>query len=108
AASTKRDAGALNASVRLLDSIDEGPRSGRRAALIQRLRGRIAFDQGHAREASSLLEHSARLLESFDLAMARDTHLEALAAAVWAGGQDGPALIRQAAVTASDAPRCDG
>jgi DNA-binding CsgD family transcriptional regulator len=108
AASTKRDAGALNASVRLLDSIDEGHRSGRRAALIQRLRGRVAFDQGHAHEASPLLKESARLLEGFDPALARDTHLEALAAAVWAGGHDGPALIRQAAVTASDAPRGEG
>jgi ATP/maltotriose-dependent transcriptional regulator MalT len=47
-------------------------------------------------------------LESFDPALAREAHLEALAAAVWAGGDDGPALIRQTAVAASGAPPRDG
>ncbi|HEX3932855.1 MAG TPA: AAA family ATPase [Nocardioides sp.] len=108
AAKTKRDAGALDASLRLLDSIQLGRGYELRGSLVQQLRGRIAFDQGRAQEASAMLGGAARQLERFDPELARDTHLEAMAAAVWAGGDEGLALIRGAARAARDAPRGQG
>jgi ATP/maltotriose-dependent transcriptional regulator MalT len=108
AAKTKRDAGALDASLRLLDSIQDEPRSELRESLVQQLRGRIAFDQARAHDACALLGNAATRLERFDERLARDTHLEAMAAAVWAGGDDGPSLIRRAAKAARAAPRGPG
>jgi DNA-binding CsgD family transcriptional regulator len=105
AAKTKRDAGALAASLRLLDSIQHEPQSELRMSLVHQLRGRIAFDQGRAHDASAMLANAARRLERFDPELARDTHLEAMAAAVWAGGEDGPSLTRIAAKAARAAPR---
>jgi DNA-binding CsgD family transcriptional regulator/tetratricopeptide (TPR) repeat protein len=108
AAKTKRDAGALAASLRLLDNIENEPKSEPRESLVQQLRGRIAFDQGRARDASAMLASAARRLERFDPELARDTHLEAMAAAVWAGCEDGPSLTRRAARAARAAPRAQG
>lgn len=85
AARAKRDAGALDASLRLLSAVEAGPPDERRSAEVEHLRGHIAFDQRRVADAAPLLFSAARRLAPFDADLARETHLEALSAAIWAG-----------------------
>ncbi|WP_290062373.1 LuxR C-terminal-related transcriptional regulator, partial [Amycolatopsis solani] len=59
-----------------------GPPDPARDAEGERLRGQIAFDQRRGGDAAALLLHAAGRLDG---AAARETYLEALGAAVWAG-----------------------
>ncbi len=63
-------------------------RAGRRAAGRgdRAASGEIAFDQRRVGEAARLLVGAARRFEPLDVELARVTHLEALGAAMWAGG----------------------
>jgi DNA-binding CsgD family transcriptional regulator len=88
AATAKRDAGALNAALALLVAVEQGPPDPRRLAEACRLHGHIALDQQRGAEAARLLIEAARALEPLDIAVARQTHLEALAAAMWSAGPD--------------------
>ena len=97
AARAKRDAGAFQSALRLLSVVDAEPRSELRAALAEQLRGKIAFDQRRSSEAAELLLSAAQRIEPFDPRAARDMHLEALAAAVWAGGPGDHELVARAA-----------
>jgi DNA-binding CsgD family transcriptional regulator/tetratricopeptide (TPR) repeat protein len=104
AAWAKRDAGANEAALGLLVAVGAGPPDAVRAAEAQRLRGRIAFDQGRASEASRLLLTAARQLEPLDVSLARETHLEALTTAIWAGDLGGHEALLAAAEAARSAP----
>jgi DNA-binding CsgD family transcriptional regulator len=104
AARVKRDAGALDAALALLAAVEAGPADAMRAAEVEQQRGRIAFDQLHAAEASRLLLDAARQLERLDPELSRETHLESLSAAMWAHGADTPDLLREAAKAAAAAP----
>jgi len=86
AARAKRDAGALDAALELLVAVEAGPVDALQAAEIEQLRGEIAFDQRRVGEAARLLVGAARRFEPLDAELARVTHLEALGAAMWAGG----------------------
>lgn len=107
AAKAKRDAGALEAALQLLCAVESEPPSELRSALAEQLRGKIAFDQRRGAAAAELLLSAAQRLEPFDSRLARDTHLEALAAAVWASGVDGQELVRKVAEAARAAPPAD-
>jgi DNA-binding CsgD family transcriptional regulator len=85
ASSAKRDAGALDAALGLLVAVDSGPADALRTAEVERLRGQIAFDQRRVGEAAQLLLSAARHFEPLDTELARETHLEALGATIWAG-----------------------
>jgi DNA-binding CsgD family transcriptional regulator len=100
AARAKRDAGGLEAALQLLSTLESEPPSELRGALAEQLRGQIAFDQRRGEAAARLLQSAARRLEAIDPQLARDTHLEALAAAVWASGPDGKELIQHVAEAA--------
>ena len=106
AARAKRDAGAFESALRLLSVVDAEPRSELRTALAEQLRGKIAFDQRRSSEAAELLFSAAQRIEPFAPRAARDMHLEALAAAVWAAGPGDRELVAKAAqaarATASD------
>jgi DNA-binding CsgD family transcriptional regulator len=104
AAKAKRDAGALDAALRLLCTIESEPASELRGALTERLRGSIAFDQRRGEVAAEHLLDAAQRLEPFAPRLARDTYLEALAAAIWASGANGQELINKAAAAARAAP----
>jgi hypothetical protein len=104
AARAQRAAGALEAALRLLDTLDRAPRSELQAAHVERLRGKIAFDQKRGIEAAELLLSAAGRFSPLDLAMARETHVEALAAAVWSAPQSGNDLLRRAATGALALP----
>jgi DNA-binding CsgD family transcriptional regulator len=104
AARTKRDAGALDAALELLVAVEAGPLDGRSAAEVEHLRGQIALVQGRGSEAGRLLLNAAKRLEPLDAALARETHLEALGTAAWAGDLDSPGGLRAAAEAARAAP----
>jgi len=99
------DAGSLDAALSLLAAVDSGPSDPLRAAQAEHLRGQIAFDQARGAAAAQLLLSSARLLEPLDPRLARDTHLEALSAAMWASDPRTPAGLADAAHAARTAPR---
>ena len=105
AARAKRDAGAPSAALALLVEVEHGPPDGRRTVEVWRLRGHLALDRQHGGEASRLLLRAARALEPLDVADARETYLEALAAAMWAVGLDsGEDVLLEAARAARAAP----
>ncbi len=104
AARVKRDAGALEAALGLLVAVEAGPPDALRTAEVEHLRGQIAFDQRRVRDAARLLLSAARRLEPLKADLARETHLEALGAAIWAGDLDSPGGMRQAAEAARAAP----
>ena len=103
AAQAKRDAGALDAALRLLPAVEAEPASDLRSASAEHLRGQIAFDQRRGADAARLLLSAARRFEPFDARLARDTYLEALAAAIWEGGPGGDANMAAAAEAARNA-----
>jgi DNA-binding CsgD family transcriptional regulator len=104
AARAKRDAGALDAALRLLVSVEAGPADAWRAAEVEHLRGGIAMEQRRSRDGARLLLSAARRFEPLDAGLARETYLEALTAAIWAGDLDCPGGLREAAQAARAAP----
>src|SRR3984957_11157949 len=104
----KRDAGELDAALGLLVAAETGPLDARQAAEGERLRAQIAFDHGRSSGAARLLLGAARLLEPLDAALARETHLEAIGAAVFAGDLGRPGGVREAAEAARAAPPAPG
>jgi DNA-binding CsgD family transcriptional regulator len=104
AARAKRDAGALDAALGLLVATEAGPLDALQAAKVERLRGQIADDQGRGSDAARLLLSAARLLEPLDAALARETYLEAIRAAMFAGDLGRSGGVREAAEAARAAP----
>jgi DNA-binding CsgD family transcriptional regulator len=107
AARGKRDAGELEAALELLVAAeDQGsrPLDARQAPEVERLRGQIAFDEGRGGDAARLLLRAARLLEPLDVGLARETYLEAIWAAIYAGDLSRPGGVREAAEAARAAP----
>jgi DNA-binding CsgD family transcriptional regulator len=79
-------------------------------ARLERLRAQIAFATRRGRDAPPLLLEAARRLDSLDAAMARETYLEAIASAMFAGRLGSGASERQVAeaVRASSRGRASG
>jgi DNA-binding CsgD family transcriptional regulator len=78
-------AGALAAARRLLVTVAPSVSDEFGYARVDLLRGRIASAASGGREAPALLLKAARRLEGLDPALARDTYLDAWAAALFAG-----------------------
>jgi DNA-binding CsgD family transcriptional regulator len=104
AARAARDAGALDAALDLLAAADAGPPDVLRTAEAQHLHGQIALEQRRGHEAARLLVGAARQLEPLDARLARETHLQALGAAVWAGDTDQPGTLAEIAAATRTAP----
>ncbi len=107
AARASRDAGELDAALRLLVAVEAGEPDARQPAEVERLRGLIASDQRRESDAARLLLSAARRLEPLDPALARETYLESLVAATLAGdlGQpDGRREVAEAALAAPPGP----
>ena len=102
AARAKRDAGALDAALGLLVAVEAGPLDAVQTAEVEHLRGQIALEQQRGSDAARLLLSAARRFEPLDADLARETHLEALVAAMWAGHLNGS--LREAAEAARAAP----
>lgn len=104
AAWLKRDAGAFEPALALSAAVEGGPSDPLRTAEVEHLRGQIAFDQRRGADAARLLLDAARHLEPLDADLARETYLDALAAALWASGPDAPDVLAQVAQAARTAP----
>ena len=104
AAQSKHLAGAPDRALRLLSIARAGPLGELGDARAQLLRAQIAFVTTRGREAPPLLLDAARRLESLDPALARETYLDAFAAAVFAGrlAQSGDVREIAAAVLAAE------
>ncbi len=102
AARAKRRAGALEAALGLLGAAEAGPPDPARDTEIERLRGQIAFDQRRSGDAAELLLRAAGRLDGDQ---ARETYLEALGAAVWAGSGVSDVAKRARAAPAADTPQ---
>jgi DNA-binding CsgD family transcriptional regulator len=98
------DAGALDAALGLLVAVEAGPPDALRTAEIEHLRGQIALHQRRSGDGARLLLSAARRLEPLNPGLAREMHLEALVAAMWAGDLDHPGGVREAAEAALAAP----
>ena len=103
AAQAQHAAGVPEAAVGLLAGAQAGPLTALQRALAQVLSAEIAFTTNRGRDAPHLLLDAARQLEPLDAALARETYLDALTAAQFAG-QQAPGAVRQVAEAARAAP----
>ena len=103
AARAARYARALDPALELLTAADAGPPDELRVAEAQHLRGQIALEQRRGHEAARLLVGAARQLEPLDTSLAREAHLQALGAAIWAGEAE-PGTLREFAADTRTAP----
>ena len=104
AAQAKFDAGASDAALELLATAELAPLDELQRARLERLRAEIVFARTRGSDAPALLLDAARRLEPLDAAMARETHLEAMAAAMYAGRLGDKPGVREAAEAAQAAP----
>src|SRR5271155_3517596 len=85
AAQVTAQSGDFDAALRLLATAEAGPLDGLQHAGAQLLRGQIAFASSRGSEAPPLLLKAAKSFEPLDVGLARQTYLEALSAAQYAG-----------------------
>ncbi|TDO48260.1 regulatory LuxR family protein [Kribbella sp. VKM Ac-2571] len=97
-------AGAFDTALKLLVTADEDPTAELRRALAELLRAGIAFATGHGRDAARMMLDVARRLEPLDPGLARDTYLDSIAAAMYAGRFGADAGLPVVARAARDAP----
>ena len=106
AAQAKHQAGAPEAAAALLARAQAGPLDELQCAQGDVLRARITFTTNRGSDAPALLLDAARQLEPLDVTLARETYLEALMAAQFAGRFAGSAAtdVAEAARAAPAAP----
>jgi DNA-binding CsgD family transcriptional regulator len=98
-------AGAFDAALRLLEMAEAGPLDELQRARAELLRGQIAFSSSRGNEAPPLLLKAAQSFERLDVGLARQTYLEALSAAQYAGRfATGGGTMREVAEAARAAP----
>ena len=89
AAQAKFEAGAPDAAHELLAAAELGPLDELQRARLARLRAQIVFARRRGSDAPPLLLDAAKRLEPLDDGLARETYLEALGAAIFAGRLSG-------------------
>jgi DNA-binding CsgD family transcriptional regulator len=103
AAQVRLDVADAASASELLAAAELGPVDELQRARLQRLRAQIAFASRRGRDAPPLLLEAARRLDPLDAAMARETYLEAIASAMFAGrlgtGPDERAVAEAARVS---------
>ncbi|HTE60112.1 MAG TPA: LuxR C-terminal-related transcriptional regulator [Solirubrobacteraceae bacterium] len=108
AARTKFQAGAVDDTLRLLATAETAGLSELQRAQVDLLRAETVFVVTHGRDAPPLLVEAARRLSGLDPVLARETYLEALSAAMFAGSLAGPGAgvlaVAQAAIAAPAPP----
>jgi DNA-binding CsgD family transcriptional regulator len=105
AAQAKHDAGAPDKALALLAAAEEGPLNELQRARLERLRAQLAFALRRGSDAPQLLLRAAQRLEPLDAGLPRETYLEALAAAIFAGRLSSGAGVLEVAEAARAAPR---
>jgi DNA-binding CsgD family transcriptional regulator len=104
AAQATYQAGAFEAALGLLGTAEAGPPDPFRRARADLLRGQIAFASSRGSDAPPLLLKAARQFEPLDMGLARETYLDALAAATFAGRLALGGGMREVAEAARAAP----
>ena len=104
AAQAKYRAGAFDGALGLLGTAEAGPPDELRRARADLLRGLIAFSSSRGTDAPPLLLKAARQFEPLDSRLARETYLDALAAATFAGRLALGGGVREVAEAARAAP----
>ncbi|GAB2961659.1 LuxR family transcriptional regulator [Streptomyces pseudoechinosporeus] len=108
AAQAKFEAAAPDVAYELLATAELGPLDELQRARLARLRAQIVFARSRGSDAPPLLLDAAKRLEPLDRGLARETYLEALGAAVFAGrlsGRQGVREVAEAARAASPGPQ---
>jgi DNA-binding CsgD family transcriptional regulator len=105
AAQAAFEAGAPDAAVELLAAAEASPLDEPRRGRLARIRAQIVFARRRGGDALPLLLDAARRLERVDGGQARETYLEAIGAAVFAGPLNGHGGVRAVAEAARGAPR---
>jgi DNA-binding CsgD family transcriptional regulator/tetratricopeptide (TPR) repeat protein len=103
AARAKHQAGAPDVALELLTAARAGPLDALERAQAQVLRAGIAFTTNRGSDAAPLLLSAAKQLEALDVTLARETYLDALMAAQFAG-RLAPGVVLQVAEAARAAP----
>ena len=104
AAQAKLEAGSREAAEELLATAELAPLDELQRARLQRLRAQIAFVFSRGSDGPPLLVGAARRLEALDPALARQTYLEALGAAMYAGRVNADSGVLEVAKAARAAP----
>jgi DNA-binding CsgD family transcriptional regulator len=102
AAEVNQQAGAFDAALRLLTAAEAGTLDELQRARAERLRAQIAFAQSRGNDVPLLLLSAARRLGPLDTALARETYLDALHAALQVG--DGGTRLEVAQAVGAAAP----
>ena len=106
AAHAKLQAGALDDALRLVATAESGVLNALEQATAGLLRGQISFLATRSSDAAALLLNAAEQLREVDPELARETYLEALTAAIFAGPLAGAGpSSREVAQAARAAPR---
>src|SRR4051812_21691114 len=100
AAQVKLDVADTEAASGLLAVAELGPLDELHRARLERLRAQIAFASRRGHDAPPLLLEAAKRLEPLDAEMARETYLEAIASAMFAGRIGGGPDEREVAESA--------
>ena len=108
AAQATYQSGAFDAALGLLATAEAGPPDEFRRARADLLRGQIAFSSSRGSDAPPLLLKAARQFEPLDPQLARETYLDALAAATSAGRLALGGGMREVAEAARAAPAPPG
>src|SRR6266568_3373839 len=104
AAQATSQAGAFDAALGLLAAAEAGPLDDLQRAQAALLHGQIAFASSRGSDIPPLLLTAARLFEPLDARLARETYLEALSAALFAGRLATGSGLREVAEAARGAP----
>ena len=104
AARAKFQTGDFEAAAALLANAQAGPLDELDLAQLQRMRAQIAFDLRRGNDAPRMLLRAAQRLEPLDAHLARDTHLEAVVAAIYASCYAAGTDVNDVAVAALSAP----
>jgi DNA-binding CsgD family transcriptional regulator len=104
AAQAKLDAGAPGDASALAATADLCPLDELHRSRLIRLQARIAFARRRGNDVAPLLFEAARRLEPLDAALARETYLEALGAAIFAGRLSRGVGVAEMAEAARAAP----
>jgi DNA-binding CsgD family transcriptional regulator len=105
AAQAKFEAAAPDAASELLATAELCPLDALQRARLERLRAQLVFDRQRGAAAPSLLLAAAQRLEPLDTGCARETYLDALGAAIFAGRLNGHQALREVALAARSTPR---
>ena len=104
AAQATRHAGALDAAATLLSAAEAGPLDELQRARVDVMRAQIAINSGCARDAAPLMLAAANQLAPIAPELARDTYLDAFAAALFVERMSGDVGVAEVARASRLAP----